>query len=73
MVMDNGWLPIESAPKDENIWLYWPDAPIDSRQQVGWFETDTADGQRWVNDHDSMDCLCPTHWQPLPKPPEGIE
>ena len=71
----NGWQPIETAPKDgTNVILYGsyeskPGEPFvvagmswDS-EPVGWTNGDcwaTEVGDRWV----------PTHWHPLPCPPE---
>lgn len=60
----NGWVPIESAPKDERV-LLW-----DGKWVAAGAYTD-YDSIGWVMDHDE-DLLgsCPTHWHPLPAPPE---
>lgn len=70
------WQPIETAPKDGTVILaYRKDAGIfeahyvspaemiaSDDEKLAWF---TTDGEDLTND-------LPTHWQPLPKPPEGV-
>jgi len=51
-----GWLPIETAPKDGNVLLY-----DDSVIWVGTWKNKKRIGDYLYN---------PTHWQPLPEPPE---
>lgn len=61
------WLPIETAPKDGTwVLLYHKYARISD-----WY----FDGVTWTNDHiewrpDDHRSTNPTHWQPLPAPPE---
>jgi hypothetical protein len=49
-----GWRPIESAPKDGTRVLLWDGR----RQHVDWWN------------HGWWNTSRPTHWQPLPPPPE---
>jgi len=63
------WEPIETAPKDgTNILLGWFKDGEEPQVVSGWFEAGIAD-YRWI------DCFNeeanPTHWRPLPSPPEG--
>lgn len=57
------WQPIETAPKDEDILLAHPDGSmmIGRRNRAGtaWDDGDFRDHENW-----------PTHWMPLPAPPE---
>jgi len=76
----NGWMPIETAPKDGTAILvagtnrngapmlgeaYWHVNP-DGRDDVGfwWANTDPGDYYACQIDEGAL-----THWQPLPKPP----
>lgn len=76
--MNNGWLPIESAPKTgERIVLFIDDSVIE-----GWWDDERdirgekyGDGLWQVVGLNSHGCGCcadenpePTHWQPLFKP-----
>lgn len=72
------WKPIQSAPKqtersDDNcpmefvVLLYDPDNSIESRIQVGFWNTNYADWQT-LFEHDEI--IRPTHWMPLPEPPK---
>ncbi|WP_408015527.1 DUF551 domain-containing protein [Rhodovarius lipocyclicus] len=63
---NNGWLPIESAPRDGTFVLLW-DRVVGLLH--GWW-----DGKHWVHSWDSE--IIPgqrdlTHWRPLPTPPGG--
>jgi len=67
---EQGWQPIESAPKDEDVLIYMPD---DGETEIAighcfgdddcWYPADEAicDGGPWP--------FQPTHWMPLPPPP----
>lgn len=55
------WQPIETAPKDGTpLWVIWPN----EIQEQAWF----AEGV-WQT-HEYRDGVSPTHWRPLPAPPE---
>lgn len=63
------WKPIETAPTGERVLLNW--------QQLGHIECgtrhdDSEDGRPYfvLFDGDSM-FIEPTHWMPLPEPPEA--
>ena len=79
-----GWQPIETAPHHKKILLWWPDAtsaPLASWQCL---EGGDEDGTGWVfawcmeddnlSEHGDgwiyADSHQPTHWMPLPDPPE---
>ena len=58
------WQPIETAPMDGTPLLLWGWNDV----QVGWFCNDRDDDREWINaDYDD---LAPTHWMPLPAPPQ---
>jgi hypothetical protein len=73
------WQDISTAPKDRtNVWLY-----ENGHQYVGmWFEWDFTNldhpvrpsqkGAGWL-DESCVQCRHPTHWMPLPSPPEAGE
>ena len=89
--MSNGWLPIETAPKDGTeivlyragwhflpvaVWMEYPGNPVQDDYgndfwMDGWgFEPELCLGNEegwlgWGGDPE------PTHWMPLPKPPEA--
>lgn len=64
------WRPIETAPKDGTWFLaYWPVQTFEDRiQTTRWLHGDC----RFVDASDFMDHIQPTHWQPLPTPPEAV-
>jgi hypothetical protein len=57
----SGWEPIETAPKDRTVLVYDEGAVFVSF----WFE---VRGGWWDN---GIVDPPPTHWMPLPEPPEG--
>lgn len=66
--IETGWRPIETAPKDgTNILLAHPSAVFDGY----WDELSRG----WVDDvtdlYEDKITYEPTHWMPLPPPPEG--
>jgi len=78
---DNGWLPIESAPKDGTrilacggdcdelqlvAWLN--DSSISWKKAMAWCSPDS-----WQDEHGGYSTYSPTHWQPLPAPPIPTE
>lgn len=73
------WMPIESLPEGELAWLFTPNKNgLGGRQSVGYF-IQRDDGKVWVfNGSSAHENLCrsqkwpmPTHWTPLPPPPNG--
>lgn len=67
---ENGWMPIETAPKDGTPFLAY--------QRNGgpdlypcWFVNDQYEGAFWQNDYDNEPS--PSHWRPLPAPPSHEE
>ena len=73
------WQPIETAPKDgTSVIVYngkyvteacWLDQPDDDGH-TGWCESGFCFGGILYDLHNEMDDD-PTHWMPLPKPPES--
>lgn len=80
---NNGWMPIESAPKNESVLVF-----AGGQQYVAWFQDDATDPWHEEGDAESAQnelwCVTdnkhgpyalrgsrPTHWQPLPAPPTG--
>lgn len=74
MTTNHGWQPIETAPRDGTEILlgyagshscagYWMGDPaLNYWNETGWFWT----GANVITEHPDS----PTHWQPLPPPPE---
>ncbi len=65
------WLPIESAPKDgTNVLLLNRKGNIAAGlwQQESWWLRGGSYPNAFFNDHHG-----PTHWQPLPPPPEEVK
>ncbi len=62
-----GWMPIETAPKDGTVILLGHEAAV---FDGWWYEAESAwvDGER--NMYDDYCHYNPTHWQPLPEPPK---
>lgn len=73
-ILAAGWLPIESAPEDENVLVATQGGFVDTA-----FWTDEGDGPKWwwlvsANEHAKHPLhpnLTPTHWMPLPKHPKA--
>jgi hypothetical protein len=68
----NIWQPIETAPRDgTTVLLYFPDAGK-SQIDVGyWIEWEVGDAN-WSNEWTDAEIDCdPSHWMPLPEPPEA--
>ena len=69
-----GWQPIETAPKDQRLLLYVPDeAGTDWANQIGYLNQDEPNSPYWVfNDQSLRYAMAhqPTHWMPLPTPPD---
>lgn len=65
------WQKIETAPKDGTwVWVFWPTAtwPESSPRDI-YCVAQWAD-DRWVDADDFREFTLPTHWMPLPPPPE---
>ena len=66
-----GWQPIGTAPKDgAEILLYFPEGKIGSAK---WRKGIFGGPKEWFSAEGSRLCLAydpPTHWMPLPPPPE---
>lgn len=60
---DDGWLPIESAPKDGT--------PILTAEGFGHQRSVTLNRWKDYGDLSMWDFGDPTHWRPLPAPPAG--
>ena len=61
------WQPIKTAPKDgTRIRLFCPD---NGQWESWWVE----DGEEWFADGQGFELVpYPTHWQPLPAPPQAL-
>lgn len=69
---NNGWQPIETAPKDGTWVLLWcrSNNPLilvggysrEFLQDYSW--------EGWIDRYNGEDVPTPTHWRPLPEPPE---
>ena len=66
------WEPIETAPKDRDVLLWWP--YWSRRPTIGYWKH-----TRWMAENALQDSVGdsgpqPTHWMPLPDPPtDGAE
>lgn len=68
----SGWLPIESAPKDGTVIDLWcgnRDSGLADRFPDSYFR---SDHQRWCACDYGILAIAPTHWRPLPLPPEDV-
>lgn len=65
---DEGWRPIESAPKDGTLVLLFERGTDDVRETGRW----RVDRERWVVNNNSFWVVEPSHWRPLP-PPHAVE
>ena len=68
------WQPIDSAPKggsDDEILLWFPWTGELGCMMIGVWGY-ASDGERhcWVDPHEYQMLGDPSHWRPLPKPPE---
>lgn len=75
----NGWKPIESAPRDGSrvdLWVSYGDGEGDRVPDCWWQDGGWAFD--WHHDRGSIAMSlgwaeAPTHWMPLPTPPEPPE
>lgn len=63
-----GWQKIETCPEDEEVLLYFPLVKATREWGVGSPPRMKA-GKVWQHTHDRIP---PTHWMPLPDPPQEI-
>ena len=65
-----GWQPMATAPKDGTPVLLWWPYWANVRPLVGWWQNNGG-WQSWeASDEDAKP---PTHWRPLPSPPDGAQ
>jgi hypothetical protein len=74
------WQPIRTAPKEGPPVLgFVPNLYVKGASPFGgekgfaiieWYDLGDRKGGEWVT-HDSDTCGEPTHWQPLPEPPDN--
>jgi hypothetical protein len=67
------WQPIETAPKDATAVLLWPDIPVciyrgnaPAEIVLGYY---LPVDREWYNP-ERQHTFDPTHWMPLPEPPQ---
>lgn len=70
------WQPIETAPMDGTYILIYQHnkmyADYEHTIYVAKYRTDYLNNPEWVEAMgEEYICFDPTHWMPLPKPPEG--
>jgi hypothetical protein len=71
----NGWESIETAPKDAPwLLLYKPGHPVTIGYWDAMLDPDTYQS-RWTAVHESgiLIRFCPTHWMPVPEPPDVVD
>ncbi len=72
----SGWQPIETAPKNVSVLIYIPNAEHYGPGIYRGMLVDMGTGPHWSANAVAMgrdlgrDTM-PTHWMPLPSPPEG--
>lgn len=59
------WQPIETAPEHGQFLVYMPDEPF-NKIQAATFHAN----YKVIGNHFAFDLTKPTHWMPLPDPPE---
>ncbi|MCP4899788.1 MAG: DUF551 domain-containing protein [bacterium] len=71
------WQPIATAPKDQTIVMIWHEGPKSRGCVIAFCEhpenRDNFQVERWVTGNGSGWHLRPTHWMPLPGPPEASD
>lgn len=71
----SAWMPIETAPKDGTTILLCCVGKIPQTgvfdDALGWIDFDSDDDSRREEWIETRSQWSPTHWQPLPPPPES--
>lgn len=76
----SGWQPIETAPRDGTRVLgrstrvcRYTGKLIYTKRRTFWGKTSHVPlyGWNWGRDVEDLDLWQPTHWRPLPEPPEA--
>jgi hypothetical protein len=67
---ERGWQPIETAPKDEDVYIL----AMRAGAKVPFVASYDADYENWFTFNGALEnCgggnFLPTHWRPLPEPP----
>ena len=72
----NDWQPIEAAPKDGSEILLWLGSPFSRIEKAKYYEP----WNNWIcgtlptdparEEHRGIGSAVPTHWMPLPEPPQ---
>lgn len=60
----DGWMPIETAPKDGTRILTWQPTEASAPEAINHW-----DGTKWIEDNGSWFVILPEFWRPLPPPP----
>jgi hypothetical protein len=70
--MSDAWQPIETAPRDgTRILVWWRGRRSQTMVRISRCTQPHGSPYVWVTDGTGRDTLEPTHWMPLPPPPEG--
>ncbi len=74
------WQPIETAPRDGSAIISLVHGKVVIVKYTGiidWFDETTCGASRyaWIEEgaEDADNELLPTHWMPLPEPPQEVE
>lgn len=64
-IIETSWQPIETAPEHGEFLVYMPDEPRRKTQAAEWHPN-----VKVIGNHFAFDLTKPTHWMPLPEPPQ---
>jgi hypothetical protein len=64
--MADEWRPIETAPEDGTSLLLWQPTNYGGYMVVGSYDVMLF---QWIDDMEGLS-MAPTHWRPLPEPPQ---